>query len=268
MYHELEPKIIKCAVCEKQFDARERNRGKGTQKYCSPKCRQIADNRRHYRRRNPAKTEAELTRTCVICQTMFVTDAQHAGALTCSVKCNEARMNARRRRVTYGKPSPPAKECEECGKTFTPDHRVIRRAKFCSSGCAERSRNRVASRRRKSRLSGDHPNQRRLSRKEWLDARRQILARDGHKCKICDITDGKLHVHHLFYRTEAEKHDHALEGLVTLCSSCHRKMHEFSFGRVGAEFVISGLVFDWLGIDKVRIERNNNGQSRLQRSRQ
>jgi len=265
MYHELKPKIIKCAVCETEFDARKRNRGKGTQKYCGPKCRQMADNRRHYRRRNPLKTEAELTRKCVICQTIFVTDAHHAEALTCSVKCNEARMNAKCRLAAIRKQTETVKECEECGKSYTPHRRAVKRAKYCSRRCAIRSAARAFRERQGSRAGAST---KRLGSPEWLRARELALERDGHKCKICGATNGKLHVHHLFHRTEAERQDHAPEGLLTLCGSCHRKMHEIRFGKNGDEFVISGFVFDWLGIDKVRIERNNNGEPRFQRSRQ
>lgn len=250
MYHQLEPKFIVCAVCEKKFDARKRNRGKGTQRFCGPRCRQVADNRRHYRRRNPPKTEEELTRACIICETIFVTDTHHPGALTCSVKCNEARMNAERRRATIRKQTAAVKECEECGKTYTPHRRAVKRAKYCSRKCALRAVSRAYRERQESR-SG--PDSRRLGSVEWQQAKKEARERDGHKCRICGGTNGKLHVHHLFHRTEAEKNNHGLEGLVTLCGSCHRKMHDIRLGREGGEFVLSSLVFDWLGIDEVRI---------------
>src|SRR3990167_7353959 len=93
-----EARLVVCAVCETEFDANSRNFGRGRQTYCGPRCRQVADNRRHWRRRNPPKTEAELKRICVTCGNKFAAHYSHPGALTCSVKCNEARMNAERRR--------------------------------------------------------------------------------------------------------------------------------------------------------------------------
>ena len=250
MYHLLEPKIIKCAVCETEFDAATRNRGKGIHRYCSARCRQLADNRRHYRRRNPPKTEEELTRACVVCETMFVTDAHHPEALTCSVKCNEARMNTKRRRTTIKKQTAAVKECEECGKTYTPHRRAVKRTKYCSRKCALR----VASRGFRERKEGrSGTSSRRLGSVEWQRAKKVALERDKQKCRVCGKEQKRLNVHHLFHRTEVEKHDHGLDGLVTLCGSCHGKMHDIRLGREDGEFVLSGLVFDWLGIDKVRI---------------
>lgn len=245
MYHQLEPKIIKCAVCEQEFDASKRNRGKGTQRFCGPRCRQIADNRRHYRRRNPPKTEEELRRSCVICQTMFVTDAQHPNALTCSVKCSQARMDRVRRETRAKNKDVPKRACEECGKLYAPNFHQAHRQKYCSKRCM----NRVMQKRYRRKEGYSN----RLMTIEWKRAATTVKERDGHKCRICGKTNGRLHVHHLFHRTEVEKNDHGLEGLLTVCNSHHRKMHEIRLGRENGEFVLSGLVFDWLGINEVRI---------------
>ena len=78
------------------------------------------------------------------------------------------------------------------------------------------------------------------------------MERDGHKCCICDSTR-RLHVHHLSHRTETERHDHELENLAPLYNSCHLQIHHMQLGKDGGEFVLSGLVFDWLGIKKVKI---------------
>lgn len=248
MYHDLEPKIIKCAVCETEFDASKRNRGKGTHRFCSSRCRQVADNRRHYRRHNPPKTEEELTKICVICQITFITDAHHANALTCSVKCNEARMNAKRRLATIKKQDAVVKECEECGNSYTPHRRAVKTAKYCSRKCAVRSSTRAYRERRDAR-----PSQQRLGTAAWQRAKKETLERDGHKCRICGNANRKLHVHHLLNRIGSEDHDHNLENLVVLCSTCHGKMHDIRLGKDGDEYVISGLVFEWLGIKKVKI---------------
>ena len=241
----LEPKIIKCAVCEKEFDASQRNRGKGVQRFCGPRCRQIADNRRHYRRRNPPKTEGELTRTCVICELTFITDAQHPNALTCSVKCNQARMDRVRREGRSKNRDLSQRACEECGELYIPNFHQAHRQKYCSKRCQDRVMQKR--RRRKEGYS------KRYGTAPWQQAKKEALKRDGNKCRICGNEERRLHGHHLFHRTEAEKDDHSLEGLLTLCNSCHGKMHDIRFGKDGDEYVISGPVFDWLGIDKVRI---------------
>ena len=244
----LEPKIIKCAVCETEFDANSRNRGKGTHKYCGPKCRQVMDNRRHYRRRNPPKAEQELTRACVICETWFVTDAYHPHSLTCSVKCSQARMD-RVRRKTRAKnwKNLSQRACEECGVLYVPNFHQAHRQKYCSKRC----QNRVMQKRQRRKEGYS----KRYGTAAWKRAKKGVLERDGHKCRICGNTDGRLHAHHLFYRTEDEKNNHALDDPLTLCNSCHGKFHDIRLGKDGDEFVISGPVFDWLGIGKVRIEK-------------
>ena len=58
---------------------------------------------------------------------------------------------------------------------------------------------------------------------EWRQKRLKILKRDGFRCQMCG--SGKnLRVHHINYEhldTDAE-----LDDLITLCDTCHRKIHE------------------------------------------
>lgn len=241
----LEAKPTVCAVCGGAFDASTRNRGKGVHKYCSKRCRQRADNQRHYRRRNPKKTEAELNRECVICGISFVTDAHHPSALTCSVKCNSARMDRVRREKRAKRQDLSARACEECGTLYTPHPISAHKQKFCSKRC----QNRVMQRRRE-RPTGKY---KRLMRKDFLDAKARVLERDSSKCRLCGMGEGRLHVHHIFHRTEVEMHDHSLENLITLCDSCHGKIHDIRVGRVDGEVVVSGAVFDLLGVDSVKV---------------
>src|SRR5258706_550521 len=240
MNYEPESKLVKCVVCDAEFDASTRNFGKGRQIYCSPKCRQKADNRRHRLRRNPPKSETELKRICVICGIGFQTDAAHPNALTCSVKCSEARMNAQRRREAAERYDvKPEMECADCGKRFSVSKFAaksgVRMQKFCSQACAGRAAQRAYYQRNK------RPYSKRLGAKAWREAKAKAVERDGGKCQLCSA-DGK-HVHHIFHRTEAEMHDHSLENLVSLCGSCHTKIHDIKIGRVDGEVVISGVAF-------------------------
>lgn len=236
MYHELEPKIVVCAVCDQEFDANKRNRGKGIHKYCSSKCRQTADSRRHYRRRDSPKTEEELRRVCVICETTFVTDSHHPEALTCSVKCSQARMDRTRREARSKNKNMVQRACEECGELYTPNFHQAHRQKYCSTRC----QNRVMQKRRRRKEGYS----KRFGTAAWQRARKEALERDGHKCRMCSGAGGRMHVHHLFHRTEAEENNHVLDDLLTLCGSCHRKMHDIRLGKEGEEFVLSGPVFD------------------------
>ena len=245
-----EIRLKKCVVCDTEFDANSRNFGRGRQTYCGPKCRQIADNRRHYRRRNPPKSEAEFQKICVTCGNKFTAHHTHPNALTCSVKCNEARMNAERRRQAAERYDIKSEqECEECGAKFTAGKYAARSGpkapKFCSPTCAHRVAQRAMYQRTKRKSNP------RLGAAKWQVARKVAIERDGGKCRICGAE--AKHVHHAYHRTEAEMNDHSLDNLICLCGSCHTKIHDIKIGRDGDEVVISGLVFSLLGITKVRI---------------
>ena len=55
---------------------------------------------------------------------------------------------------------------------------------------------------------------------EWL--RRKILARDGHRCVICERSV-ELQVHHIFFRSNGGRTEP--ENLLSLCRPCHALVH-------------------------------------------
>ena len=69
-----------------------------------------------------------------------------------------------------------------------------------------------------------------LKTKEWRAKREKILKRDGYKCAYCG-SKSKLNVHHKYYNFYPNgKHvnawDYPDDALITLCESCHKKVHE------------------------------------------
>jgi len=67
--------------------------------------------------------------------------------------------------------------------------------------------------------------------------RREVLARDRHRCRVKGCGRAQfLEAHHLVPRSAGGKNNP--ENLVTLCSSCHRLLHE----RGLAEGVLEGLL--------------------------
>lgn len=243
--------LKKCAICETEFDALSRNFGRGRHRYCSAKCRQVADNRRHYRRRNPKKSVEELTRACVICGLTFVADVHRPNQLTCSVKCNEARMNAMRRRQSAERHDGSRRECAECGKGFLPNKFGTGKTKYCSIACRK-----VAINRKRAQLDTRPYNPRLLTAK-WQHAKKIAVARDGGKCCLCGTEAKPPHVHHIFYRTEAEMNDHSPENLLTLCKSCHPKIHDIKLGRIDGQVVVSGAVLDLLGVSVLSVVKGD-----------
>ncbi len=67
---------------------------------------------------------------------------------------------------------------------------------------------------------------------EWERTRLVALERDGYKCAQCGSTN-RLHVHHKTPWQDDQPNSHALDNMVTLCASCHRKQHPLPHGADG-----------------------------------
>ena len=86
---------------------------------------------------------------------------------------------------------------------------------------------------------------------EWPEIRKQMLERDGHRCRICGqtaVTDRPLEVHHLtplrsfmaqYARSMALRLAHTPENLVSLCSVCHKTVERAR----GAHTALTGLAY-------------------------
>ena len=114
--------------------------------------------------------------------------------------------------------------CDWCGQEFE-RKRSYRggRLKFCSGGCYSeyRSEHFVGSGNpawRGGNYWCYHPN--------WQTARKHILERDHSTCQQCGATE-QLVVHHVipYVRFENPQDAHAPGNLVTLCRTCHRRLH-------------------------------------------
>lgn len=55
----------------------------------------------------------------------------------------------------------------------------------------------------------------------WKWIRKAIIERDNYICRICG-NDENLHVHHI----DSNRTNNNTSNLVTLCSDCHRAVHE------------------------------------------
>lgn len=58
----------------------------------------------------------------------------------------------------------------------------------------------------------------------WSKIRKAVLDRDRWCCRICraDGVEAKLNVHH----KEHDRRKNEIEDLVTLCTTCHRAVHQ------------------------------------------
>ena len=61
--------------------------------------------------------------------------------------------------------------------------------------------------------------------KRWYAIRMQVLARDNHRCRACGLCVWPLDVHHVVpcETDPSESNLWDIDGLVSLCKSCHSK---------------------------------------------
>ena len=63
----------------------------------------------------------------------------------------------------------------------------------------------------------------RLPLEEYSILTNSVLSRDGFKCRSCGFR-GNLTAHHMRFRSQGG--EDTMDNLVTLCSACHRGIHE------------------------------------------
>ena len=60
----------------------------------------------------------------------------------------------------------------------------------------------------------------------WQKKRLEVMERDGWGCVNCGAASKSLNVHHKHEDYRIEPWDHENETMVTLCDTCHERLHE------------------------------------------
>ena len=68
-----------------------------------------------------------------------------------------------------------------------------------------------------------------LKSNEWKTIARKVRKRDKYKCVLCNNISN-LQVHHTTYDNIFKETNH-LEDLITVCSNCHKKIHNIKEGK-------------------------------------
>lgn len=68
--------------------------------------------------------------------------------------------------------------------------------------------------------------------KNFYNVKAYVLHRDGYQCQKCKTKKGKLHVHHIVFRSNGGTNTPS--NLITLCEGCHEKLHNGAFEIKGA----------------------------------
>ena len=65
------------------------------------------------------------------------------------------------------------------------------------------------------------------NQKGFYNIKAYVLNRDQYQCQKCKTKSGKLHVHHIVFRSNGGTD--SPDNLITLCESCHSKLHSGKF---------------------------------------
>jgi hypothetical protein len=76
------------------------------------------------------------------------------------------------------------------------------------------------------------PNYQKGNQKGFYNVKAYVLHRDGYQCQECKTRKGKLHVHHIIFKSNGGTN--SPENLIVLCHTCHAKLHN-------GEFEIKGI---------------------------
>lgn len=239
----------KCDECGTTFETRT-NAAK-RERFCSKKCRVRFWNHIVYRQAHPEKTDDDRQRECVSCRKLFVAPIHAPNAQTCSTKCSELRFNEARKARREARRDVEPRCCKECGAAFVPSKFSWHRHSYCSQKCAQKSTHREYAKRHPERIKANSivSNGRR-----WGGNWKAALERDGYKCQACGAEHG-LHVHHRDGSGETDSPNHELSNLQTLCRTCHKRIHTITYRIVDGQVVVSGLVFELLGVTSVKVTK-------------
>lgn len=75
---------------------------------------------------------------------------------------------------------------------------------------------------------GGHSKNRKYCQKEWFKIIKRVYKRDNYTCQICNKHGGQLNAHHIIPWSEDPKKAFDMENLITLCLSCHAKIHYYN----------------------------------------
>lgn len=149
-----------------------------------------------------------VTLTCEHCAQEFDSKpSESTRRRYCSTACVAQAHRERRRQ-----------ECETCGASFIPAQ--ARRQRFCSRDCASVAHRTAARGAGNGRyIHGGWETEYSLGFTAKLRA--AVRERDRNRCVMCTKAGLILQVHHI----DGSKDNHAPTNLVTVCLSCHHKVH-------------------------------------------
>ena len=182
---------------------------------------------------------------CIVCGKKYTRRGKNPKSNFCSLGCKYLYQ-----KTITGKEHPRwkkdyirIKECENCGKVFTcKNPTTLQRMKFCSKQCADvggfRYRGKNHPNWNGGRRSGIIALRTHAPYKKWS---RDVLKRDDYTCVFCGKRGGNLHAHHLKSFSDFSEIRYELNNGITLCVSCHAKVHRPKIGKSFMSTVENGV---------------------------
>jgi len=154
------------------------------------------------------------TRICPVCNSEFVPES--STQKYCSANCYRIVKNNKRNKFSREELNRnEIKKCLVCGESFETNNRTMTK-KYCSDDCRRKAERIFGS---KNQTDLEYHNQRKFSGKKY-----DILKRDEYKCQMCG-SERQLIIHHLDETGNLDNPNNADDNLITLCRSCHAKLH-------------------------------------------
>ena len=152
----------------------------------------------------------------------YLSNSHFRRAKCCSLKCAK-QYYYRGHSVTYN--------CKQCNKETSVKLAIYNKAKthFCSTKCANVYKGTIRSGINHWNWMGGKAEQRKLRQSsEYNEWRLFVYKRDFYTCQKCGQKHYKLIAHHIKSYSEFEKLRLDIDNGITLCRSCHAKIHRES----------------------------------------
>jgi len=231
-----------CPVCGATYQADKRRLKHGRQTTCSRKC--------SYDLRALGLAKTKIRHSCPVCLSEFERlpcQNKSSQAIYCSQDCayKGRALGFTKRTVTkpydivHSQEKPVFVDCQQCGKTIRTIPSKKDRTRFCSTNCQSKHlQDAMKGSANPSWVDGRSYEKRCYRGSEWERIRAAAYKRDNYTCQSCgvhcigrkEMSKSNAHrliqCHHIVFWKDSQ--DNSLENLVTLCASCHAKVH---FGR-------------------------------------
>lgn len=236
--------ITTCEHCGEEYEVYKSELDRS--RFCSKKCKQDWESENNTGKNNPAWKGGKVEIECEQCGEKFKVNQyqEERGREFCSQEC----FFKYRSNNIKGEDHPLWEEgveleCEWCGDIFKVKKSIAENRRFCCERCYmdwlsdKYSGERWVGEDNPMYTDSENSHDRYYGR-NWSSQRDKAKERDNYECQICNSTQD-LEVHHKkpiinFDRSNDDWYEDAndLDNLITLCRSCHKKVHSDHAGEV------------------------------------